>query len=337
MTESRTRQIVIGFIALVVLVVAIALAVGGGGSSNESGGSAGSSGATSTGSKTVEHGAVAARPGLPIRAPAPSFGSAASAGPTEDTAKGSGVAQSAVAQDAGNDLTATRVVKTGSMSLTVKRGEVGATVSKLISLATQLGGYVSSSRTDSTDGAPSGNVTLRVPVDSFNNAVTAAALLGHQTSLTTSAHDVTGHYVDLTARKAALIRTRSTYLTILSQAKSIGSTLAVQQRLDDVQQQIEELQGQLKVLSNQTAYSTLAVEVSQVGAVTTVPVQAATGIGAAWHRSVHRFTRGIDGIVGILGPLLLALLILGALAVLAFLGYRIVRRYTVPASSGSES
>jgi hypothetical protein len=220
------------------------------------------------------------------------------------------------------------VVKNGSMDLEVPKGQVQATVDKLVNLTTGLGGYVAQSHTSNFAGSPSGEVTLRMPVNNFEAAVSAAQKAGHETSLTTSAHDVTGKFVDLNARLSALQRTRQTYLTILGHATTIGQTLEVQQRVEDVQQQIEQLQGSLKVLRNQSADGTLTVAVSERGSAAVTAPHQRHGIGKAWHTSVHRFTRGIDAIVAALGPLLLGLLVLAVLVVIVGLGYRGVRRVT---------
>ncbi|HEX3824135.1 MAG TPA: DUF4349 domain-containing protein [Mycobacteriales bacterium] len=225
----------------------------------------------------------------------------------------------------GSGVTATRVVKTGTLALRVARGQVQATVSKLVALTTSLGGYVSQSRTDNIAGSPEGDLTLRMPVGKFETAVSGAEKLGHETSLTTDAHDVTGRFVDLNARLMALQHTRSTYLTILGHATTIGSTLEVQDRINGVQSQIEQLQGEIKVLRNQSADGTLRVDVTQPGAhkVITHP-HAPSGISKAWHNSTHRFSRGVDAIVGALGPILLALLVLAFFAAVAVLGRRLV-------------
>ena len=201
-------------------------------------------------------------------------------------------------------------MKNGSMDLEVPKGQVQATVDKLVNLTTGLGGYVAQSHTSNFAGSPSGEVTLRMPVKKFEDAVSAAQKIGHETSLTTSAHDVTGKFVDLNARLSALQRTRQTYLTILGRATTIGQTLEVQQRVEDVQQQIEQLQGSLKVLRNQSADGTLTVDVSQIGATVVNHHHKQGGIGKAWHTSISRFNRGFDAIVGALGPLLLVILVL---------------------------
>jgi hypothetical protein len=224
-------------------------------------------------------------------------------------------------------VTATKVVKTGTIDLRVAGRDVSATVDRLLGITSGAHGYVESSSTFSEAGVPAANVTIRIPVTSFDPVVASVSRLGHVQSLTTSAQDVTGRVVDLSARIHALQQTRSTYLTILSHATTIGATLAVQQRVDDAQQQIEVLQGELKTLQNQAAYSTLTVAISAPGAPVPVHHQR-TGLAKAWHTSVKRFASGVEAIIGALGPILLVLLVLGVLALIAHLGYRSVRRAT---------
>ncbi|HEX3824417.1 MAG TPA: DUF4349 domain-containing protein [Mycobacteriales bacterium] len=338
MAEIRkTRLAGIATLVVIGLVLVLGFALGGGHSSS-SGGSGGPSaalapraaarsGTTSTFGKLGRASSASRNAGIPLAAPtavaSPVSGAVAS------SASG-GSAEQGQLDSAVVTVTATRVVKTGSLDLQVSRGQVQAAVTKLVALTTGLNGYVSQSRTDNELGSPEGEVTLRIPADHFETAVTRAEALGHVTSLVTNAHDVTGQYVDLGARLAALQRTRSTYLTILGRATTIGSTLEVQQRVNDVQQQIEQLQGQLKVLRNQSADGTLTVDVTQSGAKSVVhkAPRKPHGIGAAWHRSINRFARGFDAIVGALGPLVLAVLVLGLLAGIGGLGYRGVRKAT---------
>lgn len=248
--------------------------------------------------------------------------SARPAGVAEDSPVGAQSAGPTVVSAAGD--AATRIVRTGSLSLTVATGRVGATMDRLTAIAAADGGYVESSRADGTGAASSGSVTLRVPTARFAATLTAARRLGHVTSVTTSADDVTGRYVDLTARRAALVRTRSTYLTILSRATTIGATLAVQQRVDDVQQQVERLTGELKLLRNQSSDATLTVDVVTATAAKRQP-PARTGIGAAWHRSWQRFLDGIEAVVGALGPIALALILLALAGLVARAIYRRAR------------
>src|SRR5205807_7424963 len=139
-----------------------------------------------------------------------------------------------------------KIEQTGTLGLAVRRGALGRTITRLGALATAYGGFVATSQTQAgsgTGGAPYGTVTMQVPVDNFGAALKGAQALGKTSSLTTKATDVTGQYVDLQARIAALEASRQQYLTILSRATTVGDVLAVQSQLDSIQSQVEQLQG----------------------------------------------------------------------------------------------
>jgi hypothetical protein len=335
------RVWLVGLVVAVVLLVALAVILGGSGtphrqaSLSTAGNSGSVAGLTEGTTPSVPVPApTAARALAPLALGDSASGSAGSASSTASTASGSTTTTSGASTDssssAASDVAATRIVKTGTVELTVPKGKVASTVSRLATLATDDGGYVASSQTDSgTD--PSGEITLRIPVAKFGAVVSSVGTLGKITHQSTHADDVTGKYVDLSAQEHALQQTRSTYLTILSHATTIGATLAVQQRVDDVQRQIDELHGQLKVLGNQSAYSTLTADVSERGSTVVVAHHhPRTGLAKAWTTSWHRFNRGIDAMVAAIGPLVLALIILAVLALLVRLAFRATVRTSRP-------
>lgn len=255
---------------------------------------------------------------------APSTPGVTGFGAAQGTAQGTAVAPVPSVPD--------RVIKTGELDLQVSKGQVGHTLDQLTALATLERGYVANSRTSEGGFAPSGEVTLRVPVGVFDDAVTRARHLAgvKVLGLQTSGQDVTAKYVDVAARIKALQATRETFLTLLAKATTIGETLAVQQHVTDVQTQIEQLQGQLKVLANRSAMSTLTVTVDQK---VTVPPKAAThhksGFAKAIDRSVSRFVRGFEAIIGILGTVLLVGLLMGLGWLVVRVAYRRLRRQLV--------
>ncbi|MBV9291269.1 MAG: DUF4349 domain-containing protein [Frankiales bacterium] len=227
-----------------------------------------------------------------------------------------------------------RVVKTGHVDLQVRKGAVSV-LGQVTALADLEQGFVADSSSTEGGGVPSGRATLRIPVANFDDAVNRVRAIGHGPGakildLETSGQDVTSQYVDLQARIKALRATRSQFITLLSKARTIGQTLAVQQRITDVQTQLEQLQGQLKVLSSQTSYSTLTVTVDQRLAPVAIKVHhQASGLHRAFDRSVSRFARGFDAIVAAIGPILLVVLVGGALWLGAWFGYRRLRRSLV--------
>jgi hypothetical protein len=219
-----------------------------------------------------------------------------------------------------------RIEQTGTLGLTVGRGDLARTLTKLTALAVGNGGFVASSQAQSGAGtsAPYGTITLQVPVANFSPLLKQAQVLGKTSDLTTKATDVTGLYVDLQARIAALQTSRQAYLTILARATTVGDVLSVQEQLDTIQQQIEQLQGQLQVLTSETSYSTLTVTVSE-GSPAPRPVPLPeSGLVRAWHDSIGGFVAGVEGVVRVAGPVLFALLCL----VIVLVGGRALwRRY----------
>jgi hypothetical protein len=222
-----------------------------------------------------------------------------------------------------------KIQQTGSLGLTVGRGKVARTITQLTNLAAAYGGFVANSQSQSgaaAAGTPSGSVTLQVPVSNFATVLKRAQALGKTSDLTTKATDVTGQYVDLQSRIAALQETRQQYLTILAKATTVGDVLAVQEQVNGIQSQIEQLQGQLQLLAGQTSYSAVTVTVSE-GAPSTQPRPSPlpeSGLVRAWHASIGGFVTGVEGVIRLAGPVLFALLLVG---VVLLGGRALWRRY----------
>ena len=257
----------------------------------------------------------------PALAPAP-----ASSG---SLAQGQGSAPSLPAGAVGQS---SKVVETGSVDLAIGKRRLDTVLTRLMNVATANGGFVASTQTQS-GGVPgsftSGSITLQIPQASFAFVLAQVQTFGSVTSLTTKATDVTGQYVDLQARIAALQASRDQYLTIMSKATSIGDVLAVQNQLDNLQSQIEQLQGQLSVLDSQTTYGTLTVTLSEPGIHPAPASQTQSGIVSAWHGALSGFAAAFDGLVRIAGPALFVVLCLAALAIFGRMAWRRVRRRTL--------
>jgi hypothetical protein len=269
-----------------------------------------------------------------------STGSAASAAPTSASTSG-GVTSLKAAQNASSlpsgDAVgqSSEIEQTGALSLRVAKGALSSTMAQLTALAATYHGFVANSQTQSSPAtpgtAPSGSITLQVPVASFATVVKGAQSLGKSLQLTTQATDVTGKYVDLQSQITALQDSLQQYLTILTKAQSIGDILAVQAQVQSLQTQIQQLQGQLAVLTNETAYSTLTVTVREPGRVAghhPAP-RRPTGFDRAWHNSLHGFADGAEGVVSILGPLLFGLILLGLVLLAGRLSWRRWQRHNL--------
>ena len=222
-----------------------------------------------------------------------------------------------------------RVVKTGTVTLLVDKGKVSATVQLLQGVVTGARGFIASQSSQEIGSNPSATLTMRVPVASFESVISGVRGLGAKVvSVESSGKDVTAEYADTAAQIASLKAARARFLTILSGAKTIGETLTVQQRVDDVQGQIDRLEGQRRFLANQSDLATLTVSVSEK-APTALATKERSGFGKAWDDAKDGFSSGIQSLIAHSGRALLVLLVGAVGFVVLRLGWRLARRRLV--------
>jgi len=156
-----------------------------------------------------------------------------------------------------------KLIKNGYLRLVVdKVADAAAEVGRI---ATARGGFVqSSSVTERGDGSYSGETTVRVPVDKFEEAMAEIKKLATLVkSDTSTGQDVTEQYTDLQAQLRNAKAQEEVYLEILKQAKTVEDTLLVQDRLGNIRAVIESLEGRMKYLENATSYSTITVSLEE--------------------------------------------------------------------------
>jgi hypothetical protein len=217
-----------------------------------------------------------------------------------------------------------RVIQTASLSLTVQRGLFEESIDRARTIAAGLGGFVTSS--SASQGQDQrlvrGTIVLRVPEQSYAQAMSQLAKLGRVQAREESGTDVTQQYVDLEARARHLEAVERQLLGFLGKTETIADALVVQDRLNQVQLQLEEVRGQLRYLDDQTSFATISVTVSERGVSVAAAGNGGWGITDAWGAAGRGFEQVIGGaFVGIAtaAPVLLAL-------ALAFLGWRLLRR-----------
>jgi hypothetical protein len=217
----------------------------------------------------------------------------------------------------------TKVVSVGAVSITVPSSKFNRVLARITSVATGVGGYVSSSKVTGGAFGPgtSGMVELRVPQKHFSVVVARVEGMGHVVSVVTNSTDVTGQYVDYQSRIGALQTSRAQYLAIMARASSIGDILAIQAQVNVIESQIEQLEGQRNLLVNQAAYGTLTVSINQG-----LASSHTSGVRKAWSESISGFVGGIEWLIRAAGPALFGLLCLAALLLLGRFGWRASRR-----------
>ena len=260
-----------------------------------------------------------------VAAPPPTFGAGANARHLRDQAGGTTSGGSS-----SGPVDAAKIVKTGTLDLQVPHATLRVAVNRVTGAAVGVGGYVANSRTSYGTANPTAQITIRVPSDQFETAITRLDALPGVKVLGESENgtDVTAQYADLQAQLAAATAGRDALLVVLSRADTVGDILAVQDRVTAAQTQVEQLQRRINTLGDQAAFSSLAVTLSEKPS----PAEAAAihrndrGLGKAWADARHGFSTGIEWIIARSGGALIALL--AALAILFGIRYLypVVRR-----------
>src|SRR6476619_1794873 len=191
------------------------------------------------------------------------------------------------------------VIKTARLSLEVGRDGFADAAERATEIAGQEGGYVESSSSQGSD-VRSGRLTLRIPVDRFEDALSAVSKLGEIRLRSVSGKDVTSRFVDLEARLRNARAQEQVLLGILHQATTVSGTLQVQRTLSGVQLQIEELTGQQRALQNRADMGTIVLELFERGNPTPEAVVAGISnpkLAEAWSRAKATFFGLLYGIV----------------------------------------
>jgi Domain of unknown function (DUF4349) len=249
------------------------------------------------------------------------------------------------------------LVRTGELDLQLARGTLDRTMQQVTSLTSAFGGYILSSAVGQLPGGsptpypavdnaagtvqkgvatmpsvvrldggtPYAWITLRVPADRFDQAISRFESLGKVQVLTTSAEDVTGQVVDVQARLAHYRAVLARLLTFLNKANTVGSALAVQDRIDQTQLIVEQLSAEQKQLSETVSYSTLSLSLTEKPVKRAI-VHHGTGFGHTISHSGWLIGQGAGAILMGLSAALPFIVLVVILALIAYYTARVLRR-----------
>lgn len=112
------------------------------------------------------------------------------------------------------------------------------------------------------------NLVIRVPAGELDGFTGALSRLGHVVSQSESVQDVTGSYLDIESRIAALKTEQGALLALMEKAENMADLLEIQSRLTEVNYQLESYQSSLNRYDDLIAYSTVELSVDEVERVT---------------------------------------------------------------------
>ena len=150
------------------------------------------------------------------------------------------------------------IVRTGEMSLVVK--DVVDARDEIAQLAVRFDGYVVSSRISGEEQDMRGWISIRVPADSFEQALTELRELAVRvTSESTDSRDITEEYVDLKSRLKNAEATESQYLALLDKAIDVEDIIRIYDSLSRVRSEIEQIKGRMQYLERTSSMSLITV------------------------------------------------------------------------------
>jgi len=220
-----------------------------------------------------------------------------------------------------------KIKKNGSLSLYVKNVEESVTSIKEVANSLK-GEVVSSNISKQVSGEKYGYVTIKVPVSSFETAMSNIKDIATEVENESSdATDVTEQYVDLEAQLKNLRAEEIQYLKIMDRAETVEEILQVSSYLSGVRNRIERIEGQLKYLDRQVAMSTINISLStdadfEVWGIRWRPLIVAK-------RAVKDLISGLagyaDSAIAFIIKIPLLIIWLATITIIAFIGWRIVR------------
>jgi hypothetical protein len=146
-----------------------------------------------------------------------------------------------------------KMIYTGYLNLLAKNKDT--TIKNIERLAVASKGYVVETGSE--------RVVIRIPNNSYQSVLTQIRPLGKVTYENTNAQDVTEEYTDNALRLDNAEKSRTRYLEILKDAKTVEEILLVEKELERLNIMIETIKGRQGRLNELTQYATITIQVKQ--------------------------------------------------------------------------
>ncbi len=199
--------------------------------------------------------------------------------------------------------------------VTSESGEVGAVRADAVKVVTAAGGHIQDEQTSTnTEGViTSSNLTVRVPSAKFEDTMAKLAKLGRLIDLSKSAQDVTTEVLDVQARVRVQTAAVQRIEKLMERANSIRDIVALESELSNRQAELESLKAQATWLGNQTAMSTISINLQRVGT-TSTPNAFVDGLRSGWRSLAASFS----ALITVLGALIPWLIVVGPVLVIVW-------------------
>jgi hypothetical protein len=159
-----------------------------------------------------------------------------------------------------------RIIRNGRMTLEVE--DVIDAMNRVEDVAAIMGGYVVSSYKYENEEGISGEISIRIPSDRFDEGFDKLRQIAQNVPYEhTDSTDITEEYIDLEARLHNLEATEEQYLKLLDRAETVDEMLQVQRELSNVRGSIEQIQGRMKYLERVSDMGIIEVSIMETGSI----------------------------------------------------------------------
>ena len=191
--------------------------------------------------------------------------------------------------DAGRGVSATAISAGMSVSLaekiiysanaSIETIHFEESLKELSNMITQFNAFVENSYESGSDYASkyygynsyrNASYVIRVPRENFSALTGALSALGHVTSLSTDATNVTEQYTDVESRLTVYRTEESRLLSMLEKCDNVTDMITIESTLSNTRYNIESLTSQLKNLDNRVNYSSVSIFINEVEELTPV-------------------------------------------------------------------
>ena len=156
-----------------------------------------------------------------------------------------------------------KIIKTATVNLEVK--DYNNYYTSLREKVKNMGGYIAQEEQTQSGYKIENNMTIKVPVDQFDNAVVLlSANVQKINERKISSQDVTMEVVDTKSRMEAKKQVRQRYMDLLNQAKNMNDILSVQSEINGIQEEIESASGRIEYLTHSSVFSTINLTYYQI-------------------------------------------------------------------------
>lgn len=227
-----------------------------------------------------------------------------------------------------------RIIREARLELRVEEGSFQEQWDRLRSITAGVGGYLSDAQVGTEQRGDTrythGTVTVRIPVENFDDTLAEISEIGERISLSMSSQDVTEEYVDLESRLRHWQAVEAFHLELLDRAQTVEEALKVQAQLSQIQLTIEQIQGRLRYLSSRTEFATLSVFMTELPGPLPIEVQTDKG------ELAEALEQARQVLLGTFGLLIVAAAAVFPLALLGLVSYGLWRlgRRMAPRSTG---